>query len=227
MAIKPIGRTSLGGQERMEVGDGASFPAQIGEEVWIAWHGEWRRMQPQRRGKVGCRVRDHGPQARKVKPSEPLLVQTKPFIRPPVAAWGAQHPIAGGGPADTEDRAALHSQERIVWHEPDVSTRHEGSAGEIGRIIVIAADDPERVALLCQDSIEGQELGLFLCPQAKAHAKVTNLDELLLCDPVDAQLAGEGVPLSVHITDHNHDRTPCPDIHACALAAAVRYNRSR
>jgi hypothetical protein len=69
---------------------------------------------------------------------------------------------------------------------------------------VIAADDPERVALLCQDSIEGQELGLFLCPRAKAHAKVAHLDELLLCDPVDAQLAGEGIPLSVHIADHNH-----------------------
>src|SRR5918911_4951463 len=117
--VKPIGRTSLGGQERMEVGDGASFPAQIGEEVWIAWHGEWRRMQPQGWGKVGCGVRNHGPQALQIKWLDPLLVQGKPFIRPVIAAWGAQYPITGGGSADTEDGAAVHSQERIVRHEPD------------------------------------------------------------------------------------------------------------
>src|SRR5918912_4128427 len=96
VAIKPIGRTSPGTHECMEAGERAAFPAQIGKEVWIAWHGEWRRMQPQGRGKVGGGVRDHGPQGRKVEPTEPLLVQAKPFIRPPVAAWGEQHPIAGG-----------------------------------------------------------------------------------------------------------------------------------
>jgi hypothetical protein len=175
----------------MEAGDGAAFPAQIGKEVWIPWHERrWRGIQPQGRGKVGCGVRHHGPQAHKVKCLDPLLVQGKPLIWPVIAAWVAQHPIAGGGPADTEDRAALHSQERIVWHEPDVSTRHEGSTGEIGWIIVIAADDPERVARVRQDSIKGQEISLFLCSRAKAHPEVTDLDELLLCDPVEAQLAG-------------------------------------
>ena len=91
VAIKPVGRTCAGAQECMEAGDGAAFPAQIGKEVWIPWHEQrWRGIQSQGWGKVGCGVRHHGPQALKVEPSDPLLVQSKPLIEPIVPAWCPQ-----------------------------------------------------------------------------------------------------------------------------------------
>jgi hypothetical protein len=54
---------------------------------------------------------------------------------------------------------------------------------------VIAADDPERVSPVRQDSIEGQDLSLFVRSRAKAYSEVADLDEFLLRDPVEAQLA--------------------------------------